>query len=153
MNTIIQFTIDHNFSIVFIPIFTILMIGHPKFLIKIVSAVLEIRENWKGFKIFDIIKLILIINAIFYNVNSYFLKLKAEQVFDEIYSQRKILSDNFFFDEILREANFYEKNAYKLYTYTMLILIFEVFCNLYITKWKIKIVDQENSQNNKIKKD
>jgi hypothetical protein len=119
-----------------IPIFILMLVGRPRFLINWIHKLINIREPFKKIKVFRGAFLLCLITVVW----SYFRKWSLEKLVQEIAnSETKQANTSFhFLDEKLREAHLFERNAYMFFTFMILMVIVEKFCHSYFKLWNLQ---------------
>lgn len=135
MGLILQVVYSYIFNFFCLPVFVLMLIGRPKFLVRAVHQILQFQEPIKKLKIFRII-LYLCITVVVY---SYYRKWAIEKLVHELaHSGDALHGSVHFIDEKLREAHLFERNSYMFFAFSLLIIIVEKFCHSYFKLWELK---------------
>lgn len=135
MSALYQLLYYNIFSVLFIPVFIIMIIGAPKFLIKLIKVILDYKEKRSGIQISKAAEILLILNATYSYLCFYQTNDKLKDIFAQMASGEKLMTDDSYFDDKLRQVNLFERNSYMFITYAILIIIFEAFCDVYVILW------------------
>lgn len=119
MGIILKFVYKFGFLYFFLPMFILYIIGKPRFIVKILNKILELREPVFHYKIFGHLSLFLGLNAVF----NYYRKIKVGEEILEFVSTgapnlRQILEPKY------REQSLYERNFYLFVCLSIMLIIF-----------------------------
>lgn len=157
MGLFLQAVYVYAFNYFCIPLFIIVLIGKPRFLINLVHKLIEIKEPFKKIKIFRFILGLCLVSVIW----SLYCKKKAEHLIDQIFASSfhdPNVANSYFIDEKIREAHLFERNAYMFSTFFVIILVIDNICHCYLKLWhkddkfkELQAVEAEYTINKKIK--
>jgi hypothetical protein len=123
------------FKFVAMPLFFLMIIGKPRFLINFVHKLLDIKEPISKVKVF---RFILLLNTCIC-IYSFYRKWELTNLVNEMhlkYNKDPSAANMHFMDEKTREANMFERNCYMFFTIIVIIVILEKFCHSYFSLWK-----------------
>ncbi len=111
-----------------IPIFILILLGKPRFLVKIIYTLLNIHEPFKNVKIFGFYTLAcgLYSGLCFYNkyqVENFISKLNHSANNMELYNAK------------VRELNLNERNGFMFLNFFILMILIERLCDSHFKKW------------------
>lgn len=112
----------------FLPILVLVLIGKPRFLIKLIHMILNLKEPIKEIKIFMFIWL----SSGLFAVLNFFQKFKIERIVQVLDKSQKNLET---YDSKMRDLNLAERNAYMYFNYFIVIIIIERLCDSYFKSW------------------
>ena len=136
MDLFYQFMYENVYSLIFMPIFIVMIIGSPKKLIRKIKSLLEYQETKSQFKIINIGQFFLFTLGIYHHYRFYFISKAIQEIFYNISIGKISNVDAVYIDDHLRKANLYERNSFMFYTYLVLFFIFESLCDTYSLLWK-----------------
>ena len=136
MGLLLQTIYTALFKYFCIPIFILMLIGRPRFLIVWIHKFINLREPFMKVRISRGACLICLFTVVW----SYFRKWSLEKLVDSIASDESSRSSTSsqIIDEKLREAHLFERNAYMFFTFMILMIIVEKFCHSYFKLWNLQ---------------
>lgn len=136
MGLLLQAIYSGLFKYFCIPIFILMLIGRPRFLINWTHKLINLREPFMKVKIFRGAFLLCLLTVVW----SYYRKWSLEKLVQDIANgETKHPSHSYhFLDEKLREAHLFERNAYMFFTFMILMIIVEKFCHSYFKLWNLQ---------------
>ena len=120
-----------------IPIFILILIGKPRFLIRLIHKIMNIREPFNDIKIFECY-----CNACgLYSVFCFFIKYRIENTISKLDHN---LNNMELYKNKIRELNLYERDGFMFLNFFILIHLIERLCKSHFKIWtredkKVKI--------------
>ncbi len=130
-----------------LPVFILMIIGKPRFLINLVHKFIEFKDPIFKLKIFRFIFFLCCLTVGW----SFYRKRALESIVDQLVNEqatRGAPSNVHFIDEKLREAHLHERNCYMFLTFIVLMAVVEKFCHIYFKLWSVQDA-VANKQNGK----
>ena len=119
----------YSFYLYFLlPVLVLVLIGQPRFLIKLIHMILNLKEPIKEIKIFMFIW----ISCGLYAGLNLFQKFTLEKVVQALDKSQKNIE---IYDNKMRELNLAERNAYMYLNFFIIIMIIERLCDSYFKLW------------------
>lgn len=137
MGLLLQAIYTGIFKYVCIPIFVLMLIGRPRFLISWVHKLINMREPFFKLKLFRFIFFLCCCTVVW----SYYRKWHLENVVAKLRAEDTktgAMANMHFIDEKLREAHLFERNTYMFFTFIILMIVVEKFCHSYFKLWKLE---------------
>ncbi len=151
MGLIIQAIYSGIFKFFCLPVFLLMLIGRPRFLISFVHKFIEFREPFSKLKLFRFIFFLCCLTVGW----SYYRKWALEKVIDKLVNDQArtgVASNVHFIDENLREAHLYERNCYMFFTFIVLMGVVEKFCHSYFKLWTLEDkINEKKKYNSEVK--
>jgi hypothetical protein len=137
MGFLLQTLYSQVFKFFCLPVFIIMLIGRPRFLITWIHKFINLKEPFLKVKLFRGLFSVCLLTVLY----SYYRKWSLENLVQEITkSQRQgeVIGNINFLDEKLREAHLFERNAYMFFTFMILMIVVEKFCHSYFKLWNLE---------------
>jgi hypothetical protein len=146
MGLLLQGLYTYIFQYFCLPVFILMMIGRPRFLIRWVHKLLDFEEPFKKVKIFRVLLILCFVTVLW----SYYRKWTLEKLVHEIgmTAGEHQHGNVHFIDEKLREAHLFERNTYMFFAFCIMIIIVEKFCHSYFKLWNLE--DKAKEQRDKL---
>ena len=117
-----------------LPVFFLMLIGRPRFLINLVHKLISIRDPFLQLRIFRFTFVICLITTIW----SYYRKVTLEHLVEEISKGSEKGTNMLYIDEKIREAHLHERNTYMFFTIIIMMIVVEKFCHSYFKLWALE---------------
>jgi hypothetical protein len=142
MGLLIQAVYAAIFKFFCVPVFVLMLIGRPRFLINWVHKFINAKEPLFKLRFFRFIFFLCCITVVW----SYYRKYELEKLVAQIGSEGKTNMNVHFIDEKLREAHLFERNTYMFFTFIVIMIIVEKFCHSYFKLWALEDQVKNKSQ-------
>ena len=127
------------YSIIFkyfcVPVFLLMLVGRPRFLIGWVHKLINAREPFFKLRLFRFTFFLCCLTVVY----SYFKKYELENIVENLSKEQAKGAGNIhYIDEKLREAHLFERNTYMFFTFIVIMIIVEKFCHSYFKLWALE---------------
>jgi hypothetical protein len=126
-----EFMYNYVFIYFCLPAFVLMLFGRPRFLVRKVRNILDIKLPKIGFSIGTILMFACIVIV----ATSYLKKNSTEKQIAEI---KSTVENETYYNEKLREAHLSERNCYMYFTFTIMILVLQRMCGSYEKLWELE---------------
>ena len=129
-----------------IPIFLLILFGKPRFLIKLIHKIMNIKEPFKQIKIFVFYTFACLI----YTILCFFNKYQIEKFITNIDHSSKNMET---YNSKIRELNLNERNGFMFLNFFIIMILIERLCDSHFKIWaeEDKKIQIENKMKNETK--
>jgi len=114
-----------------IPIFLLILLGKPRFLVKIIHTILNIHEPFKGIKIFGFY----FVACGLYSALCFLNKFKIEEFISSLDHSKNNME---LYNAKTRELNLNERNGFMFLNFFILMILIERLCDSHFKKWEVE---------------
>ncbi len=134
MSAILHFLYNYIFNLILIPLFVLTMIGWPRFLIRIIYKITNLKIPYYNIPLFFGGKVVSLLGSVWCFVIKYRLDLKVLKLSEkyEVGERKNQIAEK------MREARFYERNCYMFFTIFIMMVVIKKFCYNYFKYWKLE---------------